>query len=445
MRSPLGRARRSVGTRLAAPRSIAKVASLGPLPPAPTGIATYHRAVLEGLERIGSTQELPVDAVWPVTDPDFATVPAYHLAVAHLGNNAEFHLSIYRMVWQAPSLAVLHDLSLDDFVRGLMTGGDRLGFVAMREALEARDRIAMPEALANRPLRIPWIAAVARRARGIVVHAEFCRRYLEELGCRTPIFVVPHPPVETPRAISAARPLGQRLREAVAARGGRTLVVAAGDVTGSKQLDGVLAAVASAPADVHAAVVGRSVATYDFAEVAQRSTLGSRLTVATDVSDVEFLGWLHAADIVVDLRFPHRGEVSGTLARAMQVGRPTIVSATGTYLDSPDGTVVPVAPGPPDIAELTARIAELAVDGAARERIGAAARAYMDDLAAREVTAHGYAHAIRSTIRVVRDPVGDNMRRWAGALADIGVSEAQLGEGYGLRFARALESFTHPS
>jgi hypothetical protein len=264
MRSPFRRARTAVNTRLTAPRSIAKVASLGPLPPAPTGIATYHRAVLDGLARIRSPRDLPIDAVWPVRDPDFATVPAYRLAIAHLGNNAEFHLPIYRMVWQAPSLVVLHDLSLDDFVRGLMTSGDRLGFVAMREALEARERMTMSEALANRPLRIPWIAAVARRARGIVVHADFSRRYLEQLGCRTPIFVVPHPPVETVGSIAAARPIGARLRATVAARGGRTLVVAAGDVNEAKQLDGVLAAVSALPDDVHLAVVGRSVATYDF-------------------------------------------------------------------------------------------------------------------------------------------------------------------------------------
>jgi glycosyltransferase involved in cell wall biosynthesis len=445
MRSPLPRARRAVNTRLRAPRSIPEVASLGPLPPAPTGIATYHRAVLQGLARIGFTGELPVDPIWPVRDPDFATVPAYRVAIAHLGNNADFHLPIYRMVWQAPSIAVLHDLSLDDFVRGLMTSGDRLGFVAMREALEARESMTMPEALANRPLRIPWIAAVARRARGIVVHAEFCRRYLEAIGCRTPIFVVPHPPVESTDALAAAAPVGERFRSAVAARGGRTLVVAAGDVTGSKQLDAVLTAVATLPDDVHVAVVGRSVATYDFAPVAEDSALGHRLTVATDVTDTEFLGWLHAADIVVDLRFPHRGEVSGTLARAMQVGRPSIVSATGTYLDAPPGTVVAVAPGPPDVAELAARIGELAGDGAARDRMGATARAYMDDLARGEVTAHGYADAIRSTIRVVHDPVGGNMRRWADALADVGVTGAEVADGYGLRFARALESFTHPS
>ena len=154
MRSPFGRARRAVNDRLTAPRAIERVASLGPLPPAPTGIATYHRAVLDGLTRIGFTERLPLDPVWPVRDTDFATVPAYRLGIYHLGNNADFHLPIYRMVWEAPGLIVLHDLSLDDFVRGLMTSGDKLGFVAMREALDAREGMSLPEALANKPLRL---------------------------------------------------------------------------------------------------------------------------------------------------------------------------------------------------------------------------------------------------------------------------------------------------
>ena len=442
MRSPFGRARRAVNDRLTAPRAIGRVASLGPLPPAPTGIATYHRAVLDGLARIGFTELLPVDPVWPVRDADFATVPAYRLGIYHLGNNADFHLPIYRMVWEAPGLIVLHDLSLDDFVRGLMTSGDKLGFVAMREALDAREGMSLPEALANKPLRIPWIAAVARRARGIVVHADFCKRYLEDMGCRTPVFVVPHPAVESPQALAAAEPAGRRLRGST---GAGTLVVAPGDINEAKQLDALLAAVRTLPDDVHVAIVGRTVETYDFAPIARAAALGHRLHLETDVTDEAFLAWLAAADIVVDLRHPHRGEVSGSLARAMQVGRPTIVSATGTYLDSPDGTVLTVAPGEADPAELAARIAELAADPERRERMGATARAYMADLAAREATAHGYADAIEATMHVVDDPVGQNMRRWADALADLGVTEPELAEGYGLEFARALESFTHPS
>ena len=179
--------------------------------------------------------------------------------------------------------------------------------------------------------------------------------------------------------------------------------------------------------------------------MAQRTGLGRRVHLATDVSDDVFLGWLQAADIVSDLRFPHRGEVSGTLFRALQIGRPTLVSATGTYLDVPAETVVTVAPGEPDPAELAARIGELVADPSLRARIGDAARAYEDGLARSEATARGYAEAIRGTIRVVEDPVGVPMRRWADALADIGVQEPDLASGVGLRYARALESFTHPS
>jgi len=163
------------------------------------------------------------------------------------------------------------------------------------------------------------------------------------------------------------------------------------------------------------------------------------------VSDERFLAWLCAADIVADLRFPHRGEVSGTLARAMQVGRTTLVSATGTYLDMPDGTVVTVPAGVPDASSIATTIASLAGDVDRRVRIGAAARDHMLQLEATEATARGYAAAIRETLTIVEDPVGPIMRRWADALADIGVAEPELVRGLGLDYARALESFTHPS
>ena len=129
----------------------------------------------------------------------------------------------------------------------------------------------------------------------------------------------------------------------------------------------------------------------------------------------------------------------------MQVGRPTLVSATGTYLDAPDETVATVPPGVPDAAVLAAEIAALAEDeggasGSVRPRTRTCER-----LAATEATAHGYADAIHETLAIVEDPVAVTMRRWADALADIGVGELELARGYGLTYARALETFTHPS
>ena len=446
MRSPFGRARRAVNDRLAAPRAIERVASLGPLPPAPTGIATYHRAVLDGLERIGFTRRLPVDPVWPVRDADFATVPAYRLGVYHLGNNADFHLPIYRMVWQAPGLIVLHDLSLDDFVRGLHD--ERRPARVRRDARGARGPRGHVAAGGAREPAAP--DPVDRRRRPACERDRGARRVLPPVpgGPRLPhaVFVVPHPPVESAAAIAGAAPAGaEAARDARGARrphaGGRPRRYQRGQAArrAARRRRHVCPTTCTWPSSVAASRRTTS------RPVAQGSGLGRRLHVETDVTDAAFLAWLAAADIVVDLRHPHRGEVSGSLARAMQVGRPTIVSATGTYLDSPEGTVVTVASGETDPVELAARIAELAGDDERRERMGATARAYMADLAAREATAHGYAEAIEATMRVVDDPVGVNMRRWADALADLGVTETELADGYGLGFARALESFTHPS
>ena len=278
-----------------------------------------------------------------------------------------------------PGLVVLHDLAFDDFVRGLQTSGDRLGFVAIREALEARELVTLPDARANPPLRIPWVAAAARRARGIVVHAEFCRRYLEQIGCRTPIFVIPHPPVESAAAIAGAAPTGARLRAAAEARGARTLVVAAGDVNEAKQLEGLLGRRRD-PARGRARGRRRPDASRRTTSRRWRPPPGSaagctsRRTSATSNSSDGCTR--PTSSRTSDIRTA--GEVSGSLARAMQVGRPTLVSATGTYLDSPPGTVVTVAPGAPDAAELAARIAELAADRDLRERIGATARRHME-------------------------------------------------------------------
>ncbi len=164
-------------------------------------------------------------------------------------------------------------------------------------------------------------------------------------------------------------------------------------------------------------LVGRRIPGTDIEAVIADRAVGDRVTVHHDVSDDDFRAWLVAADIAVDLRFPHRGEVSGSLAMAMVAGVPTLVSATGTYLDIPEGLVVRVAPGPAEPAELAARIDELRDDPLRRGRIGDAARAHMSALSGSEATARGYEHAILATRDIVLDPARAVLARWARNLA----------------------------
>jgi glycosyltransferase involved in cell wall biosynthesis len=369
-------------------------------------------------------------------------VPWYRLGVYHLGNNVAFHSDVYRFACQAPGLIVLHDLALDDFVRGMKANGDPLGFSAEREAERLRDRLrADPDIALSEPLREPWCAHVVRRSRGVIVHSAFGERYLRELGSRTPVFVVPHPTIERDDDMAAAGRRRAELRAVARAAHDDVLVVAAGDLNEAKQLGPLLEAIGRLEPTVRVAFVGRRIEGYDVDAAISAAGLGSRLTLAADVPDDDFRAWLFAADVVVDLRHPHRGEVSGSLARAMQAGRPTIVSATGSYLDAPDDAVLRVAAGPVDPIELAERIRTLADDPVLRVRMGEAAAAEVRRLRETEATAHGYAEAIETTLALVRDPARRAYARWAGALADLGIDDATLARGYGLAYAEAMEGF----
>jgi glycosyltransferase involved in cell wall biosynthesis len=420
-----------------------EVAFVSPMPPAPTGIATYARAVLRGLRSIGYRRT--IDVVWPARPQDEIAVRSYGLAVYHIGNNVEFHGEIYRFAVARPGLVVLHDLGLDDLVQGLLAEDDPVGLVAWREAARRAPRLSLPEAMIHEPLSQPWCAHIVRHARGVIVHSEFAARYLRDFGCATPTFVVPHPPVEDHREVAAARARAPALRAVAGAGPDDVLIVAPGDLNRAKQLDALAAAVASLPHNVRLAFVGRRIPDFDAPEALRRAGVGARATVAVDVTDEDFLGWIAAADVVVDLRHPHRGEVSGSLARALQIGRPSVVSATGSYLDLPTDAVTTVPAGPVDPAALASVLSGLAREREGRARLSAHARTLAAERYTLEATARGYERAIEETLALALDPVRLALPRWARALNDIGLREEHVEEGFGVSYVRGLQELAPAS
>jgi hypothetical protein len=129
----------------------------------------------------------------------------------------------------------------------------------------------------------------------------------------------------------------------------------------------------------------------------------------------------------------------------MQAGKPAIVSATGAYLDLPGDLVVHVGAGAPDPAELGRAIGDLAHDDERRARMGAAARAHVEELRTTEATARGYETAIEATLALAGDPGHAALGMWAKSLADLGVDEAVVRAGIGVEYARAFDAFRSPS
>ena len=144
----------------------------------------------------------------------------------------------------------------------------------------------------------------------------------------------------------------------------------------------------------------------------------------------------------VDLRFPHRGEVSGSLRRAMQAGSPTIVSATGTYLDVPDDAVLRVAPGPTDPSSSRLGSRRLRDDRACALASAPPPRPYVSACA----SDRGHGPRIRAGDRRTpsRSFATRPARRWrSGARRSSTWASPRRwwSEGYGMDYARALRSF----
>ena len=96
------------------------------------------------------------------------------------------------------------------------------------------------------------------------------------------------------------------------------------------------------------------------------------------VSLEDFVRHLVAADVILALRYPSHGEMSGALVRAMGVGRPCLVTAgTSAAAEFPRGTMVPVDPGPHERAELQAVLDELLSDPGLRQDLGRLAREHV--------------------------------------------------------------------
>lgn len=412
---------------------MARILFLSPMPPAETGVATYAASLIRQL-RDSSHR---VEPLWPLRRDADRKVWEADLAVYHIGNNVRFHRDIYTLAIRHPGLVVLHDLALDDLVAGLIDLDDPLGPRTRLEAEEAAPRLRSSGLEVDPPMRTPWAALIARRARGVIVHSEFAKRYVEAFGSRTPVFVAPHTTFEEPGGLRLRR-AQRRVEERLA--GVRVpLVGVLGDVGGAKGIDAALRASRLVDEPHRLALVGRRIPGFDAAAAVRSAGLTDRTLIAEDVTDHEFWAWLRACDVVINLRYPHRGEVSGTLARAMQLAKPTIVSGVGTYLDLPDGTVERIPGGPPDALELARSLRRLLRDPGEREAIGRLASDHVHGLARTREAARVYTLAIDETLALVSDPARAAVARWAGALGDLGAGTDQVRAGLGGRYLEAME------
>ncbi len=361
-----------------------RIAYFSPLPPARSGIADYSADLLPQLAtraevtlfandpaqvRAGG---LPIDAIanYPQRRWDF-DLPLYHM-----GNSAH-HEAIYPLICRYPGVMVLHDPVIHQFVAHLTSGqGNRAAYAReLRYALGA-DGADLYDAirLGQRPTPLAEVALNDRlldASLATIVHSDYAKAQVMEQHPAARIGVIPQ---------LIARRAGHSRRAELGLPDETILFGSIGQVTLPRQLPTVLTAlrqVVDRGIPAHFLVVGEALPEVELADHITALGLEHCVTYLGYVADLDaFIDWTTTLDVVVNLRFPTLGETSASSLRAMDVGRPVIVSDHGWYSELPSDTVVKV-PAEPDTAALVEAMAALAQDPALRERIGQAAKAYV--------------------------------------------------------------------
>ncbi len=401
---------------------MARIALLAPAAPASGPVADEVAALVPELREVGFT----VDVVWPIERDAEQRVRDADIAVYHLADDPRL-ADVYTLSVLCPGLVVLHELSLERVVAHVTDAADPVAVRTRAEAQRVRHTLRPSPGL-ERPLRTPWPALVARRARGVIVFSRFAADYLSDMGCKTPIFTLP--PLA---ALGSAAPRGTSgaAAEFRASLGGRVVVGLVGEVAPDHASDVVVRATESFGSDV---------------VVLLTRAAGERRTRAEEAPHVRVVepgsaAWLEACDVVVDVRYPHRGELSASVVRAARMGLPAIVRGVGPYLEWPEDAIVRLGPGPPRAEALRAALQPLIGDAEGRAAIGRRAREHLESALERTPPLRAYAEAVEQTLRVVRDPARKAVARWAGGLGEAGLDGHGVARGLGLRFVEAVREF----
>src|SRR5438105_405134 len=323
-----------------------KVAYHSPLPPSRSGIADYSALLLPALSK-----RLDVVVARPGR---LRRAPSADVALYHVGNDAEAHGWIVDALRRRPGIVVLHELVLHHLVVGLTFGrGDASGYLAAmeREAGLVGRLLGyavldnkIPPLWETRPEDFPLAGEILDRATGLIVHSRFVEERARGAGYNGPVWRIPHPAWPVP----AVEP---------ALLAGEPVLGCFGHLNESKRIPQLLRAFArfrERRPDARLLLVGHA-----------SSRLEGRFEAEgvvreEYVDEARFWQLMAACDACVSLRSPTMGETSGSVIRALSLGKPLVVSDVGWFSELPDEVALKVPVDEDEVAALATALELLA-------------------------------------------------------------------------------------
>ena len=306
------------------------------MPPSKSGIADYSESLATELaKRIELslfTEALPHSG---------------DVAVYQIGNNP-CHDFVYKAALKTPGVVVMHEASLHHLIADLtIRRGDWDAYLAECEfnggalALAFAQRVRELETGPDYD-GLPLTRRLLQASRGLIVHSDFVAQQMRAQGFTGPIATIPHGAaiLETNRNATRAD---------LGLEPSTPLIGAFGYLKPYKRIAESLRAfrrlIALDPR-VRMILVGEPHPEFPVHQLIRTLELQEHVRIIGFAPIGQFVDYMGACDIILNLRYPTVGETSGSLQRALGLGKAVIVSDVGSFSELPDDICLKVPAGP---------------------------------------------------------------------------------------------------
>jgi glycosyl transferase family 1 len=334
-----------------------KINWFSPLPPAKTDIGHYTKRLLPALSSLAEVRLWTDQRTWDLELEKLAEVRSFRqgriswaelnqadMTFYQIGNNPLFHGAIWQISRLHAGVVVLHDFRLHHFFDGLyrVKFHARNSYLAVMEKYYGEEgRRDAGDSYQNQANNIDYMAErypltqlALENALAVVVHTQESFDSLRE-NQRWPLAYAPLPfPLNKPGLYTATQRAGKPADP--------YRLILFGYIGRNRRLSSVLKALAAMEerSQFHLDVFG-DILDNEKAVQAEISALNldNQVTLHGFTPEMELDVALSRSDLAINLRFPTRGEASGSQLRIWAHALPSLVSRVGWYASLAPATV----------------------------------------------------------------------------------------------------------
>lgn len=398
-----------------------KIAYFSPLSPLKSGIADYSEELLPHLAK-SMDIDLYVDGYTPsnkkiisqfkvrkLTEyPSVAQAHPYDANLYHIGNHTH-HEHLYRHALQYPGIVVLHDLSLHNLIAA-MTLDRKKPEEYLMEMEYAHNELgrATAQAYIDGAIPPPWVSSaleyplnkqIIESARGLIVHSYFSRNRVKSVRPDVPVKKINHHAVgidlHQEENYAQARKILKLSPQEI-------MIASFGFANPDKQIDKILTAIARLIEEGHQFkyyIVGEVAPELKLKELIRRLGIPKEAVVVTGYLGLdEFIRYMSACDIGLNLRAQVRGETSGNLHRMLGMGKPVLVSNAGSFCEYPNEILIKTNVGEAAEESIYRNLKELLDNESRRKELGRAAFQFAQEHLSVEQSARDYSMFISNVV-----------------------------------------------